>query len=105
FSFAHQLNGFTPEEDLSVFLFRMYQEMINNTLKHAEASAANLTISHSENSLHIRFHDNGKGFNPSASTVGQGLKNIGERCRIIGASWSLDSTPQEGTSIEIQLPI
>ena len=100
------------DEQKEIFLFRMFQEMMNNTIKHAKASRVDVKMEGSENgkfSLVIR--DNGVGFNVTekqltkSSSAGVGLKSIINRAKLIGASVSIQSVPGEGTSVSVELPL
>lgn len=94
----------------AIFLYRMFQEMINNILKHSEATKASVGIESSAGTLTLKVNDNGKGMpkqklkNDQKGVFGNGLLNIKERCKIIGATYSIESYPNKGTFIEIKLP-
>jgi len=63
----------TIDDDLKLNIFRIVQEQIMNILKHACASAANVTIGQVERVLLIKITDNGKGFNPVIRRKGIGI--------------------------------
>ncbi len=94
----------------AIFLYRMFQEMLNNILKHSEATKATVGIDCTDNILTLKVRDNGKGmsktrnFHSPVNGYGNGLLNIKERCKIIGATYSIESYPNKGTFIEIKLP-
>ncbi len=94
----------------AIFLYRMFQEMLNNILKHSEATKARVGIEYSDQMLTLKVNDNGKGMprgiskNQEPRGYGNGLLNIKERCKIIGATYSIESYPNKGTFIEIKLP-
>ena len=96
----------------SIFLFRIYQEMINNILKHAKATLVHVSIIYSaENKFVLQVKDNGIGFDLNKkktqvnSSSGLGLKNMLNRAQLIGANVSIESEPEKGTSISIELPL
>jgi signal transduction histidine kinase len=76
-----------PEKEL--LIFRVIQELINNVLKHSNASFIHLTQHNGEENMLIRLHHDGRGLNHddfirmSNSNVGLGLKNIQSRLRVI----------------------
>lgn len=96
-----------PEE--RVFLYRMFQEMLNNSLKHAQAQNLFLSIEQNDQVLRLNFKDDGVGMppeklNPTARGLsGNGLLNIKERCALIGAKCIIESNPGQGTSFNIVL--
>lgn len=93
----------------SVFLYRMFQELLNNALKHAKAENIFVELISSDSQLKLLFKDDGKGIeqekllNQKHGFSGNGLLNLQERCKIIGANYQLRTAPKEGTEIEILL--
>lgn len=57
-------------------LYRICMELINNTLRHAEATRINIAIEELGGMIYFRYHDNGKGLSPDSITQGLGFKNI-----------------------------
>lgn len=90
------------EED-EIFMYRMVQEILNNVIKHAEATTVNVTITETENEKKIQIEDNGKGFVLDEVTLGSGILNIKERCKYIGGIFQLYSTPGKGTTYQITI--
>jgi signal transduction histidine kinase len=91
----------TVESDISfpsdklLILYRMIQEVLNNIIKHSEASIINATIADNM----ICFTDNGKGFESEQKVLGSGLQNLRQRANVIGASVEVQSTIGKGTCI------
>jgi len=95
-----------PKEK-EIHIFRMIQEIVHNTLKHAQA--ANLQIGLSEEGGNILFltKDDGKGFDKEkvqAASNGLGLKSLESRCEILNGVLSLESKPGAGTNYFIKIP-
>ncbi|NVK85929.1 MAG: hypothetical protein HWE21_16500 [Cytophagia bacterium] len=68
--------------EVALNIYRMIQEMVNNTLKHANASRIELTVSEvDKGQLSIIYEDNGSGFEPEKLRKGMGLNNITSRVR------------------------
>jgi signal transduction histidine kinase len=84
-------------------LFLCVKELLNNIVKHAEASVARITIDQREEQINITIEDNGKGFG-TLNSSGNGLKNIRKRAASIGAQLEIQSK-ETGVSVSIQLPI
>ncbi len=60
-------------------MYKILQELINNTLKHAEASVIEIQLNAHTDMINLLFEDNGKGFVHNEKAEGIGLKNIDER--------------------------
>jgi len=92
--------------DDQVLLFRMFQEILHNVLKHANASAVNVTLIFSEKMVVLTVTDNGKGFNSEIiDSMGMGLANLEERALMIGATLDIDSKTGTGTTVQITKPL
>lgn len=97
-------------EQKAVFLFRMFQELLHNSLKHSQATELMIDLIYMDDSFSLEMADNGVGFDlkekqKADSSSGVGLKSIFNRAALIGATVSIDSTPNEGTNIFIHLPL
>lgn len=93
--------------DKELILFRLFQEIINNILKHAAASRIMVLLSNSDDDLILKVADNGKGFNTENllhQSTGMGLNNIHKRANIIGGKINISSQPGQGTEINISVP-
>jgi signal transduction histidine kinase len=90
---------------VSVALYRVLEELINNTIKHAGASQAIITISSTNNILHISYTDNGKGMSTSSATIGMGMQNIESRLTIINAAYEVVTAIGQGFSLKITYPL
>jgi signal transduction histidine kinase len=100
-------NYYHLPEQKELILFRMFQEIINNIIKHAQASAIDITVSFQPQQFMLCICDNGIGFNITDidRTKGIGLKNIINRSQLIGAYYFIDSRIAKGTTIKIDLPL
>jgi PAS domain S-box-containing protein len=86
--------------------YRIAQEAMQNTIKHAQASRINLELKAVSQALRLVITDNGQGFDPNASFPGHlGLKSMQERAARLGASFSIESRLGAGTSIKLDLPL
>ncbi|WP_350284241.1 ATP-binding protein [uncultured Croceitalea sp.] len=96
------------ENSLELNLFRMVQELVANTIKHAEASKVTIQLTQHEDNLNIIVEDNGKGFERSqvdTSNTGMGLTTIEKRVEHLEGNFTVDSIPGKGTSILIDIPV
>lgn len=90
-------------------IYRIMQEGLNNVIKHAQASRVSLYVMHKDDELYAVLEDNGTGFDLHAMTrgtsVGSGLRNIRDRAQFMNGTAEIQSTPGEGTVIEVHIPI
>lgn len=91
------------DKEKELVLFRIFQETINNTLKHAEASCLWIDIDYSNNRFKMELQDDGKGFNLEEHYNSVGLKSIKSRAVIIQAELHIKSDIATGTSISLML--
>jgi signal transduction histidine kinase len=94
-------------ENMEIMIYRVIQEMLNNTIKHAKATLISLTISRTEHALFINYKDNGVGFDENQLPHGKniGLSGIRSRIEYLGGKVALISQPGEGTSYSVSIPI
>lgn len=99
-------------EQKAIFLFRMFQEMLNNILKHSKATSINISVIYSaDDKFVLKVQDNGVGFDPdkkqaqTSSSSGIGLKSMRNRAQLIGAQIFIESRPGKGTTIKVELPL
>jgi two-component system sensor histidine kinase UhpB len=87
-------------DDISLCLFRVAQEALNNAVKHGKASQIAVKLARQADVLRLEIQDTGVGFNPATVQSGLGLVSMRERLRMIGGSLALQSSPGHGTMIE-----
>ncbi len=95
------------DNSLEISIFRMIQELITNCIKHAEANEIHISLTNHDSLLNIIIEDNGKGFDPKIiiDKDGMGLKTIEKRVEHLEGTFEIDSTPNQGTNIIINIPI
>lgn len=102
-----KINGdsFSLGEQRELILFRIFQEALNNALKHSGANRLNISLRYSEELFNLTLEDNGAGFSPDelADNAGSGLKNMRNRAAMMGAEATIYSSPGKGCSITISL--
>ncbi|MCZ8169088.1 ATP-binding protein [Flavobacterium sp.] len=84
---------------------RIVQEALLNITKHAKATRISIQFIHDTHHLRFRISDNGKGMEAVKTIKGIGLKNLEERAQMMAAKIEIYSTPAEGTTLQITLPI
>jgi signal transduction histidine kinase len=88
-------------------LYRVVQEVLNNTLKHADASQVTVRLTGTEDHVTIEVEDDGRGFDPSAvaGRGGLGLATMRERAARLGGTVVVDSAPAGGTRVRLEVPL
>ncbi|WP_282079596.1 tetratricopeptide repeat-containing sensor histidine kinase [Aquimarina algiphila] len=86
-------------------LFKIIQELLTNCLKHAQADRIDIYLNQYEKTLQLLFEDNGIGFNTKKNADGIGFKNIKKRLDKLSGTLFIDSTPNRGTVIDIEIPM
>ncbi len=88
-----------------VALYRIYSEMINNTLKHAEATTVDISILCKSEQLFCRYSDDGKGLPEKLIDAGIGLQNIENRVRSFDGKLEVGNSADGGFYCKIILPL
>ncbi len=90
-----------------ILLFRAVRELLLNVVKHADARAVTVEAAVRGNHLCVTVADKGRGFDATAlpmAGTGLGLPSVRERLGLVGGSLEIASSPDNGTSVTIQLP-
>jgi two-component system, NarL family, sensor histidine kinase LiaS len=87
-------------------VLRIVQEALANAVKHAQPNRIRLRLHHQDGQVAVTVTDDGAGFDPSLATQrhGMGLGLMRERVAELGGTLQLDSTPGQGTTVQILLP-
>jgi len=86
-------------------LYRIAQEAMHNTVKHARARNVELRLSQTANAIILEVRDDGVGFDPLGSFPGHlGLHSMQERLSSLSGTLQIESAPGQGTSILVQVP-
>lgn len=106
-----EFNSFEIEESqlsekIKVTVYRICQELINNTLKHSNANRVSLLLQVHNNTLQLTFEDNGVGFDSKNVQKGMGLYNLNNRIAWIKGSLEFESSElTSGTTAFIRIPL
>ncbi|WP_298732850.1 ATP-binding protein [uncultured Chitinophaga sp.] len=84
-------------------LYRVLEELLNNTIRHANATAVRITFLEEGDRLILTYADDGKGLPPEIRK-GMGLASITNRLEVAGAAWQFGGVGQAGFAIRIELP-
>jgi PAS domain S-box-containing protein len=96
----------------AIILYRCVQELLNNAIKHSEASKIMVKVDRNESQVFIHVVDDGIGFEPTKldaiynyANGGYGLLSIRERLENVGGEFVIQSRPNEGSNMKIIMPI
>jgi signal transduction histidine kinase len=116
-NYTEKINGKVPVEisintfgkeirdpALSISVFRIIQELISNSLKHADAKNISIHINAFEDLLSVVYEDNGKGFEWQKNSSGAGLYNIESRIQSLNGKLHFESSLY-GVSYTIDIPL
>ncbi|MDX1523870.1 MAG: sensor histidine kinase, partial [Anaerolineae bacterium] len=86
-------------------LYRIALEALNNALKHAQAHKVEVLLHQSPNCVKLEIVDDGLGFDPAnlRQKGGMGLRGMQERARLAGGQLTVDSRPDEGTKVLVEI--
>ena len=106
-SVASEAVGVTPEATMATAAFRIFQEMLSNVARHAQASAVAIRINLTLQSLQMTVEDNGVGASnlELSHATSYGVMGMRERARHFGGTLIIDSTPGCGTRVCLTLPL
>ena len=102
----HDIEDVKMTEVMEDHLFRIVQELISNLLRHSKATEVEVYLKKTEDFYQLRFVDDGLGFDmDEKKSSGFGLRNIKERISALGGNVRIISFPNQGTSVEIRVPL
>ncbi|MCI0744113.1 MAG: PAS domain-containing protein, partial [Verrucomicrobia subdivision 3 bacterium] len=93
--------------DVTLCLYRVLQESIQNVVRHSGAKAARAELTMRDSTVHLVVSDSGKGFDMTHArkTAGLGLVSMEERIRLVHGTIAVHSRPGEGTRVELSVPL
>lgn len=97
-----------PNPHFELITFRIVQELLNNTIKHAGANSIEIFFDYSSDRLRITVTDNGSGFDVTSAmtnSTGMGLQNLVKRAAMIGGKLTFESGQNTGTKTVMDLPL
>src|SRR5436189_2163541 len=95
------------DQTTAITIYRIVQELLNNTMKHAAATNAIVQVSKTDGLLSVTVEDDGKGFDTSVlkQSRGIGWSNIQSRVEFLKGKFDVNSQKEKGTSVLIELPV
>jgi signal transduction histidine kinase len=91
--------------EIELALYRVFQEALNNVIKHARATRFSVTLTYSHPKIIFILKDDGIGFDQDKSTDGIGLLGMRERVVSVDGTIAIISGKRKGTTIRVELPV
>jgi PAS domain S-box-containing protein len=97
----------TLPQDISLCLFRVSQEALQNAVKHSGVRHFDVELRCAPDAISLTVHDSGAGFDREGAlkTKGLGLVSMAERVKLVGGRLSIDTQPRRGTTIRARVPL
>jgi signal transduction histidine kinase len=93
-------------KEIELHVYRIVLELLNNVIKHAQASQVNIQLMKHDATISLIVEDNGIGFNPEKTILsGIGIISVKSRVEALSGKMQIDSTKQKGTSITIEIAV
>lgn len=86
-------------------VIQIVREALSNVGRHAEASTCRVSLRRGEDGALLEIDDDGRGFDPDAARTGDGLLNVQNRAGALGGKASIESSPAQGTTVRVTLPL
>ena len=104
FSFEAPKDSMSFETDLNFRrnLFLIYKEILQNIVKHAQASKVHIRVEVNEHVFLLDVRDNGVGFDLKSVSEGNGLRNFEQRAADMHSKVTIESAPGQGTKVEFR---
>lgn len=103
--------GDLHDEQLDIALYRIAQGALSNVAKHAAATNVSILMTRNDHTVVLSVEDDGRGFDMTSLNQrreihsGLGLIGMRERSQILGGTFTIASRPDQGTRIQVQIPI
>ena len=109
FAIQFRHRGFPADlpQGVTLCLFRIVQESLNNVIKHSGSEEAQVMLERTKRSVRLSVSDTGCGFDTESARMKKGLGfiSMGERVRLVGGEISIRSQPSRGTQIDVWVPL
>jgi two-component system, NarL family, sensor kinase len=95
--------------DISIGLYRIAQEGLNNIIKYADTKKARISVLQYRDRINMEISDEGKGFSLDdlylENKESKGIKNMRERAKLLGGTFNIESALNKGTTITVEIPL
>jgi signal transduction histidine kinase len=86
-------------------LYRIVQEALTNVIKHSRAGSVSILVTRKNEQVAVVIEDDGVGFDPERSPDGFGIQGMRERIELLGGSLRVESGPETGTTLAVEVPL
>ncbi|HET9270061.1 MAG TPA: sensor histidine kinase, partial [Vicinamibacterales bacterium] len=97
--------GMPSRPEIETVIFRIYQELVTNVLRHARAEQVSIGLEERDGRVVLDVEDDGEGFDPDARAGGAGLMGMRERAALVNGTIRFDSEPGMGTHVRVEIPL
>lgn len=97
--------GLPVRPAIDTTIFRIYQELVTNILRHAEAEHVSVELYERDGARVLDVEDDGKGFDPDEKFGGAGITGMRERAALVNGTIRFDSEPGLGTHVLLEIPL
>lgn len=101
---THDIDGVLSDE-AKLHVYRIIQELLNNSLKHANAKEIDVQVNKMDKELFVVVEDDGIGFDLDSAKQGLGLENLKSRVNVLRGEMEIDTTLERGTSVTVHIPL
>ncbi|MEP3210365.1 MAG: ATP-binding protein [Maribacter sp.] len=105
FKFTDELDWDALSGEIKINLYRMVQESIQNSVKHADCQNISMHFYADEAMLTVDIADDGKGFVPKRGKKGIGMRNMSSRIKKVNGTWDIKSEVGKGTTVTFVIPL
>jgi len=105
FHFVTEEHQTRPPSPIEHQLYNIALELVNNVLKHAQASEVWISLSQSENQMTLTVSDNGVGMPAEVQSEGMGMRNLRNRVEVLAGELKIESVPSEGTKVSVEIAL
>ncbi|GAA4777769.1 hypothetical protein GCM10023231_00210 [Olivibacter ginsenosidimutans] len=93
------------QEEQAINLYRILEELLHNTLRHAHANRIHIQLMHEADQLWITYQDNGKGIDPENTIAGHGMQHIESRLLVLGGQKETTPFTDGGYRLQFSIPV
>ena len=91
--------------DVELVIYRVVQESLTNTLRHADADTVTVSLTMDAETVTVTIADDGNGMPPLVRHGTAGIAGMRERALLVGGRLSIESQPEEGTVVRLAVPL
>lgn len=107
--FKTNSSSYKFDKQVEIIVYRIIKELLNNTLKYANATKIVLSINYHKSKLYLKYSDNGCGFSLGTTVLdkmsGHGLPNIDNRIKSINGNYIIETSPGNGFIFILDVPV